>query len=628
MKKRIASMFLVATILTSTIPVAFAEDAQVIKGVVTCSSSLNVRNNPKTTSTKVGSIKNGTQVEILETTMTSGHKWGRVDQGWICMDYVTVATGSTTQTSTGSQAQTPSVPSGASVSGVVTNTDRVNVRSAAGVANKLVTTLTRGTKVNIYDLAEANGKNWCQTDQGWICMDYIQVVNGMPSGGSASDSKPSVTPESKPEATQTSNTGTVISNTNLNVREAPGVSNKLVTSLRTGTVVTVLEKTVVKGVSWGKIDKGWICLDYVKFGSASTDNGNTGSAGNLVIGNGSTQIGYTGTIVNCSNGVNIRSAAGIGNALVGVAKLGSTVTILDMTTVKGTNWGKIDKGWICMDYVKLGSMSVIPNAPSTPSTTPDSGTQKPEETVTGNAVVVCNTTVNVREAAGVSQKLVTTLKNGTVINVHEQTDVKGVSWGRIDQGWICMQYVKMNASGSTENPGTTNPGNAGSTGTTVTPGTTGTASGTEEIEVMTSIPDGAIAIGFASQNLDVYKSAALGSEKVGSIAKLNFMAIYETKLSGGVSWARTDKGWVVLSYVAVTAVGNSSEGELGHVANTYGGVNVRTSPAFNGTQLCKIAAASPVRIYEQKNGYGRTDLGWVSMQYITLGAIPDGEFAN
>lgn len=38
----------------------------------------------------MGKILNGTEVTILEVKLVGAAKWGRVKQGWICMDYVTM----------------------------------------------------------------------------------------------------------------------------------------------------------------------------------------------------------------------------------------------------------------------------------------------------------------------------------------------------------------------------------------------------------------------------------------------------------------------------------------------------------------------------------------------------------
>ena len=35
------------------------------------------------------------------------------------------------------------------------------------------------------------------------------------------------------------------------------------------------------------------------------------------------------------------------------------------------------------------------------------------------------------------------LPNGTMVTVYEQTVVNNKSWGRIKDGWVCMDYVNI-----------------------------------------------------------------------------------------------------------------------------------------------------------------------------------------
>ena len=48
----------------------------------------------------------------------------------------------------------------------------------------------------------------------------------------------------------------------------------------------------------------------------------------------------------------IRKGPGTGPAVVGSYEYGQQVVILETTRVGATLWGRTDKGWICMDYVK------------------------------------------------------------------------------------------------------------------------------------------------------------------------------------------------------------------------------------------------------------------------------------
>ena len=60
--------------------------------------------------------------------------------------------------------------------------------------------------------------------------------------------------------------------------------------------------------------------------------------------------GVTKTVTNSY--VNIRSGAGTGYEKVGEYKKGDEVVIYEEKTVGGRPWGRTDKGWICLDYVK------------------------------------------------------------------------------------------------------------------------------------------------------------------------------------------------------------------------------------------------------------------------------------
>ena len=61
--------------------------------------------------------------------------------------------------------------------------------------------------------------------------------------------------------------------------------------------------------------------------------------------------------------------------------------------------------------------------------------------------------VNVRENAGGNYKVVTQLEEGTEITVYEIVTIDGgKEWGRIDQGWILMDFVQLNGSKPAANP--------------------------------------------------------------------------------------------------------------------------------------------------------------------------------
>ena len=102
----------------------------------------------------------------------------------------------------------------------------------------------------------------------------------------------------------------------------------------------ISERKTVNGTEWGRISKGWICMDYIRLDgqSSASDSGST-----------STSTNSKTVIADC---LCVRSDAGTNNAVVSYLYYGQKVTVTETKTVSGMTWGKISNGWISMDYVK------------------------------------------------------------------------------------------------------------------------------------------------------------------------------------------------------------------------------------------------------------------------------------
>lgn len=281
--------------------------------------------------------------------------------------------------------------------GTVKCTTYVNIRKGAGTGNALVGRAYNGTKVEIYETTTVGAYRWGRISSGWICMDYV-VLNQNGSSGSSSSYK----------------VGTVTAN-NVNVRTGPGTQYSAVDRYSSGTKVTIYEEQTVGSLRWGRISATrWICLAYVNV-TGSTDNGtNRGDESDTVTG----RVTGAGTL-------NVRSGPGTSYTKVGSLGNGTKVTIYQRTTNGGTQWGRIaNDRWICMNYVTLDSSN--------------SGTQE-----TGTGTVISTTNLNVRTGAGTNYSLVSRLAPGTSVRILEQTKVSGRWWGRTSQGWVCMDYIRM-----------------------------------------------------------------------------------------------------------------------------------------------------------------------------------------
>lgn len=387
-------------------------------GTVVCTTGVNIRSGAGTSYSVVGSAYNGQRVSIYETVSVNGSFWGRIgDNRWISLNYVKLDSSSSSGTNSGNSGV---IWEGSGNNnntttyqlGVVTASG-LNIRAAAGVGNPVVGALKKGDQVKIYGQYTVNNTLWAkinvgQSNEGWVCMNYISLmsnsnstnngtviatgvvkantnlnvrngagtgytkvgtvnggttlsfyervtVNGMEWGRIGPSQwvclayvtlNTSSTTPSTPTAT--TGTGTVISSTKLNVRTGPSASYTRVGSLNPGTTITIYEVTTNGTQQWGRIGTNqWVCMTYVRMNSTSSGSTTTVPS-----------TGYTGKVTSTTQ-LNIRAAAGTGNAIVGRLNPGTTVTIYELTTVNGVSWGRIASGWVCMSYIQLTSSGAI-----------------------------------------------------------------------------------------------------------------------------------------------------------------------------------------------------------------------------------------------------------------------------
>lgn len=213
---------------------------------------LNVRSGPGTSYKKVGSLKKGAAVTIVETAgswykITSGSVSGYVSATYITLS--TVVTGSTNI----------SPDSGASATDETqgrVNTASLNVRSGPGTSYARIGSLKLNTLVNI--VSSANGWYQITTNSisGYVSADYITL-----------GSDPLAEPEEG-----------MITHAALNVRTGPGTSYTKISSLSRGTIVKVLDK--VNGwykISYGSVT-GYVSGSYVIILESSPSTSRVGQA--------------------------------------------------------------------------------------------------------------------------------------------------------------------------------------------------------------------------------------------------------------------------------------------------------------------------------------------------------------
>ena len=427
-----------------------AEGTTSIQGTVT-TTTLNVLKNYNNNAEKLGELKKGDVVTILEknteTTETGSRIWGRISkdglEGWINLAYVELKTVTTVAPGTGT---TTGTTSGTPIPAVISDCVSVNVREAAGVYSTPITKLNNGTSVTVYEQTTYANAPWARikwnngANEGWVCMYYVTLNAG--TGNSNTDSNGIL---NGTNSNTISATG-YVSNAYLNVRSGAGLGFAQIGTLNQGAKVTLFEQAVADGLIWGRISynnaPGWVCMSYITVENAS-----------------STGKGVMGTVARCFSHVNVRSAPGTNNALVSTISVGSRVEVFETRSHGAGLWGRVPQGWVSMEYILLDSE--LPEGTVLDATTaPTETTAATVPTVTINkdneVAYVINGTVladplDVRNDADVDSDKIGSVKKDMPIQILAVKNNGAELWGRIDQyataGWVNLEYVKYEVKG-------------------------------------------------------------------------------------------------------------------------------------------------------------------------------------
>ena len=213
-----------------------ATDVALGTGTVKCSSSVNFRSAPNTSSTSYGELKNGTKVNVVG--VSSG--WYKVTYngktGYIHPDYITLASSS------------------AGTAGKVKCSSSVNLRSEANTSSSILAELKNGTAVTVVSTANGWCKVTCSGKTGYIKQDYVSTTGSASNNTSAS----------------TGTAAVVKCSSTVNFRSSASTSSTILGELKNGTAVTVLSTSN----GWSKVSyagkAGYISADYLVTASSGT----------------------------------------------------------------------------------------------------------------------------------------------------------------------------------------------------------------------------------------------------------------------------------------------------------------------------------------------------------------------
>lgn len=179
------------------------------------------------------------------------------------------------------------------------STDGLVTGSSSAFESSITRLSFNSLTIDYYDLTDVEEQialaSW--QDAAWYEFTEENVGKFFPNMA-ISFTLPSVPPSSttvqQSETVETYSTGYVMYGTGgLNIRNGPGVGYDQIGRLPEGEQVVILETTYSGTAQWGRIERGWVSMDYIQMGTPAVSNVEAGSMYALDYINGT-----TGNVVN------------------------------------------------------------------------------------------------------------------------------------------------------------------------------------------------------------------------------------------------------------------------------------------------------------------------------------------
>ncbi len=622
-----------STVYDGSAPSDANNTTPIATATVTYNGYLNARSDPGVDNKIVGGFAKDTTVNVFEIRTVNGHRWGRTSTGWICLTYTNVKMLTDKNVS-----DTGVLDYAFEVTLVNAGSDLPTYAQPTTNSNNSDTIKAGTTGLKITNAAVADGLIWVKAHWTVKETDKDGKTKVIAKSGWATYSNFNLVPTKF----------TVVSDS-LNIRKDAGSGNEFVFKLTKGVEVEVHEIKLVGEEIWGKIVgytpttgsdienyDGWINLasNYVKRSSKIAIDGGTKAA-----------IG-TGTVVNADS-VRIRITGALYGQVLGSINRGTKVAVLG----EKDGWYMIDydvdnnketDSWIYSQYLEV-KMGVVESG--TGSTGGTGTTQKTDGTGKG---IIANTYagVNVRSGAGIANAIVGKILNGTEVTILEVKLVGAAKWGRVKQGWICMDYVTMISYDNI--PGNNSNNSGGNKGTGVSSfdeveRTTTTAVYTGSIKADTvvyktpnpNLENNTVRTIGTGENITIHELTAVTLEiyEGDKTDKQNENNDIETVVKQTSYWARINDGWIKDPDANITL---NALDEKVHTLTGASELNVRKAAGTNNDSLGKLKKGDQVPVTKleivKDSGartltvWGRVEtsdgiVGYCDLSYMSEGAL-------
>lgn len=340
------------------------------------------------------------------------------------------------------------------ITAVMVTGDAVNVRSGPGTNYSIVRKAYQNEIVTVTHVSYITSMQWGKIQDGWICLDYTNydaVMNGTEKAEPEDAPDDTDVPDTEETTEPVLLSGVVRVNDALRIRSGPGTGYSVVGFLFNGKEVDILEQQSDGTMIWGRISKGWISMDYVEISTIyeetvtepdplpqqepeqlPEEQPDDDQEQDTELSVPEDPDDFTDDIESVSisglvnaDALRIRSGAGTGYQIVGYYYQNDAVVISEQVRIDSVYWGKTQKGWINMDYIVTFTTEDVSS-----------------ETEDGTRMTVIADCLRVRKGTGTDYKIAQLLYYGDSVTVYETVTVDDVLWGKVDNGWICMDYVE------------------------------------------------------------------------------------------------------------------------------------------------------------------------------------------
>ena len=418
-------------------------------GKVNINTALNVRQASTTNSRIIGSLKGGEKVNIISESngfykIEFNNSYGYVYSKYISKDGDSEKVQVVKQEEVKkekvdeSKKEAKATPKAEPVvlavrslnkTGIVNVSSSLNVRSSASTSSKVIGSLSGNTKVTIVGEEGAFYKIEYKGSHGYVAKEYLKDVteSNNSNQGTQTPEKPS-TPET------TKKTGIVNVSSSLNVREGASTSSKVIGSLSGNTKVTIVgEEGAFYKIEY-KGSHGYVAKEYIK----DVTESNNSNQGTQTPEKPSTPESTEKTgIVNVSSSLNVRSSASTSSKVIGSLSGNTKVTIVGEEGAFYKIEYKGSHGYVAKEYVK----------DVTESSNSNQGTQTPEkpstpESTEKTGIVNVSSSLNVREGASTSSKVIGSLSGNTKVTIVGEEGAFYKIEYKGSHGYVAKEYIK------------------------------------------------------------------------------------------------------------------------------------------------------------------------------------------